>query len=72
MCCDVIGQFYRHESGMFFCNTQCFRLVLFVKEANDKHKSALMNILFPVFISIYVDMLVGGLKQIGKLTLNCG
>ncbi|XP_067937445.1 TAF5-like RNA polymerase II p300/CBP-associated factor-associated factor 65 kDa subunit 5L isoform X2 [Watersipora subatra] len=43
---------------------QFSRLVLFVKAASEKHKSALMNTLFPIFISIYVDMLVGGLKQI--------
>ena len=50
-------------------NTRTFRLVLFVKDSSEKHKPTLMQILFAIFISIYVDMLVGGLKQAGKLTL---
>ena len=50
-------------------NTRTFRLVLFVKDSSEKHKPTLMQILFAIFISIYVDMLVGGLKQAGKLAL---
>ena len=50
-------------------NTRTFRLVLFVKDSSEKHKPTLMQILFAIFISIYVDMLVGGLKQAGKLTI---
>ena len=50
-------------------NPHTCRLVLFVKDSSEKHKPTLMQILFAIFISIYVDMLVGGLKQAGKLTL---
>jgi len=39
--------------------------VVFVKDADEKHKPSLINILFPMFVSIYVDMMVGELKSIG-------
>lgn len=62
--------FHRYTSGrivfILFMGISIYRLSDFIKEGCGQCKCELMQLLYPTFVSIYLDLIARGVSAVGK------